>query len=125
MHEHVQPTHTYHITSHTELELKRHGLKLLGRDPDSFTPLHDGRYLMLQRDNAANIAEISKFSRRDARLYAQYEAHMTRLTKFVCVCVCMCVCVCVCVCVCMCVCVYVCVCMCYVYVYVYVCVCCV
>lgn len=66
-----------------ELELKsRHGLKYLYRDPSSFTPLLEGRYLLMGRDTNFNTQQIEKFSKRDAKLYPEYDAHLTRLTTF-------------------------------------------
>lgn len=53
----------------SDLELGRHGLKLLKRSPASFTPCLDGRYLLLGPDQALNHSEISKFSRSDAEAY--------------------------------------------------------
>lgn len=55
-----------------ELELGRHGLKLLKRNPSSFTPCLDGRYLLLGPDSDMNQSEISKFSARDALSYPRY-----------------------------------------------------
>ncbi|KAG6392922.1 hypothetical protein SASPL_147151 [Salvia splendens] len=46
-----------------ELELGRHGLKLLKRNPASFTPCVDGRYLLLGTDKTLNYSEISKYER--------------------------------------------------------------
>lgn len=57
------------ICMERELELKRHGLKLLRRNPSSFTPCLDGRYLLLGPDKELNHAEISKFSNKDAEAY--------------------------------------------------------
>ncbi|OWM66374.1 hypothetical protein CDL15_Pgr013591 [Punica granatum] len=56
-----------------ELELARHGLKLLKRSPSSFTPCLDGRYLLLGPDRELNHAEISKFSKRDAEAYPRLQ----------------------------------------------------
>ncbi|KAE8693275.1 AP-3 complex subunit sigma [Hibiscus syriacus] len=50
----------------SELDLARHGLKLLKRNPSSFTPCLDGRYLLLGPNKELNHSEISKFSKRDA-----------------------------------------------------------
>jgi phytoene dehydrogenase-like protein len=57
-----------------ELELARHGLRLLRRDPSSFTPLPDGRGLLLGPDPALCRREIARFSARDAERYPRYEA---------------------------------------------------
>jgi phytoene dehydrogenase-like protein len=66
-----------------DLRLKEHGLEILLRDPSSFTPLPDGRYLLLGHDEQANQREIAKFSPRDAAVYPQYEAMLTRLAQAV------------------------------------------
>lgn len=65
-----------------ELELKRHGMKLLKRDPSSFTPCLDGRYLLLGPDKELNHSEISKFSLRDADAYPRYESQLESFCKF-------------------------------------------
>ncbi|KAJ4714417.1 Pyridine nucleotide-disulfide oxidoreductase domain-containing protein 2 [Melia azedarach] len=65
-----------------ELELARHGLKLLKRSPSSFTPCLDGRYLLLGPDKELNHSEISKFSKRDADAYPRYEEQLEKFCKF-------------------------------------------
>jgi len=55
-----------------ELELAKHGLKLLKRNPSSFTPCLDGRYLLLGPDKDLNHSQISKFSKADADAYPKY-----------------------------------------------------
>ncbi|KAK3017162.1 hypothetical protein RJ639_007837 [Escallonia herrerae] len=66
----------------SELELPRHGLKLLKRNPSSFTPCLDGRYLLLGPDKELNTSEISKFSKRDAEAYPRYENQLENFCKF-------------------------------------------
>ncbi|KAK6125533.1 hypothetical protein DH2020_040724 [Rehmannia glutinosa] len=65
-----------------ELELARHGMKLLKRSPSSFTPCLDGRYLLLGPDKELNYSEISKFSKRDAEAYPRYENLLENFCKF-------------------------------------------
>ncbi|XP_010254832.1 PREDICTED: pyridine nucleotide-disulfide oxidoreductase domain-containing protein 2 isoform X2 [Nelumbo nucifera] len=65
-----------------ELELGRHGLKLLKRNPSSFTPCLDGRYLLLGPDAELNHSEISKFSKQDAEAYPRYENQLQRFCSF-------------------------------------------
>ncbi|CAI9110771.1 OLC1v1010850C1 [Oldenlandia corymbosa var. corymbosa] len=65
-----------------ELELGKHGLKLLKRNPSSFTPCLDGRYLLLGPDKDLNHAEISKFSKKDAEAYPRYEHQLENFCKF-------------------------------------------
>jgi len=62
-----------------ELALHRHGLRLLPRDPFSFTPLPDGRELLLGSDREASRASIARFSPRDARRYPVYERFLERI----------------------------------------------
>ena len=56
-----------------ELELEKYGYEVLLRNPSSFTPLPNGEYLFLGSDRDANIKEIGKFSKKDAKLYPRYE----------------------------------------------------
>lgn len=64
-----------------ELELARHGYRVLPRNPSSFTPLQDGRYLLMGADAELNRREIAKFSARDAQAYPAYEARLTRIAE--------------------------------------------
>ncbi|HUS24974.1 MAG TPA: NAD(P)/FAD-dependent oxidoreductase, partial [Candidatus Binatia bacterium] len=64
-----------------ELELARHGYRVLPRDPSSFTPLEDGRSLLLGPDAEFNRRQIAKFSPRDAEAYPRYEALLTRIAE--------------------------------------------
>lgn len=64
-----------------DLELRRHGYRVLARNPSSFTPFEDGRYLMLGRDLVENKREIAKFSQRDAERYPQYERLLERIAE--------------------------------------------
>ncbi len=62
-----------------ELRLKEYGLTILPRSPSSFTPLPDGRSLLMGPDAALNQREIGKFSMRDAAAYPRYEALLERI----------------------------------------------
>ena len=55
-----------------DLRLAEKGLKILRRNPSSFTPLLDGRSLTLGPDMAANQQEIAQFSKADAEAYPKY-----------------------------------------------------
>jgi phytoene dehydrogenase-like protein len=66
-----------------ELELKRHGFELLPRNPSSFTPFPDGRYLMLGPDAELNRKEVSKFSTRDAEALPRYEEMLLKVADFI------------------------------------------
>ena len=62
-----------------DLELGRHGYELLPRNPSSFTPFPDGRYLLMGPDAELNHREVSKFSVRDADRLPAYEAMLERI----------------------------------------------
>src|SRR5215471_20356952 len=49
-----------------DLKLHEYGLTLLERNPSSFTPFPDGRYLLMGPDASWNQRQIAKFSVRDA-----------------------------------------------------------
>jgi phytoene dehydrogenase-like protein len=66
-----------------DLRLAEHGFALLERNPSSFTPFPDGRYLLLGPDGAMNRREIAKFSARDAENYPKYEAMLERVADVV------------------------------------------
>jgi len=61
-----------------DLELKKHGFEMLPRNPSSFTPFPDQRYLMLGPDAELNRREIGKFSAKDADALPRYEAMLLR-----------------------------------------------
>ena len=63
------------------MELKRHGYKVLHRTPSSFTPLEDGRYLLLGPDEEMTRREIAKFSQRDAEAYPNYNRLLERIAE--------------------------------------------
>lgn len=66
-----------------DLDLHNFGLELLERNPPSFTPFLDGRYLILHQDLHQTQVEILKFSRNDAYYYPIYEANLDRVVGFV------------------------------------------
>jgi phytoene dehydrogenase-like protein len=66
-----------------DLKLAEHGFAVLERNPSSFTPFPDGRYLMLGPDGAMNRREIAKFSARDAENYPKYEAMLERVADVI------------------------------------------
>src|SRR3954468_18589744 len=62
-----------------ELKLKEYGLTILPRNPSSFTPLPDGRSLLLGPDADLCRREIAKFSAADAEAYPRYNAFLERV----------------------------------------------
>jgi phytoene dehydrogenase-like protein len=62
-----------------DLNLSAHGYHAYRKDPASFTPLADGRSLLLGADAAANAREIAGFEPRDVAGFAAFEAEAERL----------------------------------------------
>ena len=66
-----------------DLRLTDYGFEAIERNPASFSPFLDGRYLMLGTGSARDVDEIAKFSRRDAENYPRYEAMLERVASVV------------------------------------------
>jgi phytoene dehydrogenase-like protein len=66
-----------------DLRLKQYGFEVFERNPSSFTPFPDGRYLLMGPDSDLNLREIRKFSRRDAEAYPKYEKMLERVAAVV------------------------------------------
>ncbi len=66
-----------------ELELERHGYHVDAKDPAFFSAFPDGRHFFMWQDRAKTLAEIAKFSRRDAEVYPRYEDQLERLSQVV------------------------------------------
>jgi phytoene dehydrogenase-like protein len=66
-----------------DLELAKFGYVLLERNPASFTPFPDGRYLLLGSDPATDCAEIAKFNKNDADAFPRYEALLERIASLI------------------------------------------
>src|ERR1700756_3843242 len=57
-----------------DLELAKHGLRIVERPLSNFLPLDDGRYLKIGAGQTA--AEVAKFSQRDAGRLQAYAEHL-------------------------------------------------
>src|SRR5580704_7899479 len=66
-----------------ELELERFGYHVLPKDPASFSVYPDGRHLFFWGDERRTLAEIAKFSARDAEAFPKYEAYLEKLARVV------------------------------------------
>ncbi|MEX2114514.1 MAG: NAD(P)/FAD-dependent oxidoreductase [Pirellulales bacterium] len=64
-----------------ELRLDDYGFRVLPRSPSSFTPLPDGRSLLMGPEPGLNQREIARFSSRDADSYPRYEALLDRVAR--------------------------------------------
>jgi phytoene dehydrogenase-like protein len=59
-----------------DMELARHGLRIVIRPLSYFAPTNDGRYLILDKDAARTRAEVARFSPKDAERLPAFHAHM-------------------------------------------------
>jgi len=66
-----------------DLELKKFGYEILERNPSSFSPYPNGKYLMFWRDQKKTCEEIAKFSKKDAVRYPEFEKKLEELSRFV------------------------------------------
>jgi phytoene dehydrogenase-like protein len=66
-----------------DLRLGDYGFEAIERNPASFSPFLDGRYLMLGTGSVKDVEEIAKFSRCDAENYPKYEAMLARVASVV------------------------------------------
>src|SRR5262249_19679621 len=66
-----------------ELELEKHGYRVDAKDPAFFSAFPDGRHFFMWQDRSKTLQETSKFSRRDAEVYSQYEDQLERLAVVV------------------------------------------
>lgn len=66
-----------------ELELERFGYTVMPKDPAFFSAYPDGRHLFFWSDEKKTLAEIAKFSQRDAAAFPKYEAWLERLAVVV------------------------------------------
>src|SRR5271167_2278255 len=66
-----------HPTIIRDLDLARHGLRIVERPLSNFLPLPDGRYL--KSGPGRTRAEVAKFSARDAERLDAYEAGIERM----------------------------------------------
>ncbi|MCI0638960.1 MAG: NAD(P)/FAD-dependent oxidoreductase [Gemmataceae bacterium] len=66
-----------------DLRLADYGFACIERNPSSFSPFPDGRYLLLGPDAQLNQREISKFSAKDAGNYPKYEQMLERVAAVI------------------------------------------
>lgn len=66
-----------------ELELERFGYRVFPKDPAFFSAYPDGRHLFFWQDEKKTLAEIAKFSARDAAAFPKYEAYLESLAVVV------------------------------------------
>ncbi|MEZ5356197.1 MAG: NAD(P)/FAD-dependent oxidoreductase [Bryobacteraceae bacterium] len=64
-----------------ELELVRFGYSVEAKEPPFFSAFPDGRHLFTWQDERRTLAEIARFSPRDAERFGAYEAHVESLAR--------------------------------------------
>jgi phytoene dehydrogenase-like protein len=62
-----------------DLELAKYGYAVDPKDPSFFSPYPDGRHLFFWQSREKTLAEISKFSKRDAQAFVRFEDHLEKL----------------------------------------------
>ncbi|HMG33515.1 MAG TPA: NAD(P)/FAD-dependent oxidoreductase [Blastocatellia bacterium] len=66
-----------------DLELGKFGYYLYPKDPAFFTAFPDGQHLFFWQSQKKTVEELSKFSKRDAENYPEYEERLARLAEWV------------------------------------------
>jgi len=66
-----------------DMQLARHGYRVDAKDPAFFSPFPDGRYFFTWQDEAKTLAEVAKFSKRDAARMPAFDEQLERLAKLV------------------------------------------
>lgn len=66
-----------------DLKLAQAGYEVLVRDPSSFSPYPPNRHLIFWQDEQKTLAEIAKFSRRDAERYPAYERELEEVVAVI------------------------------------------
>ena len=64
-----------------DLDVWEHGLELLDRNPRSFMPFPDGRYIVSWEDHQEYLDQIAKFSRKEAKNYEVYDRDVERASE--------------------------------------------
>jgi phytoene dehydrogenase-like protein len=66
-----------------DMQLEKHGLKLISTDIATVSLSPDGRALTLYRNLEKSVQEISKFSQRDASRYPEFQQTLSKISKVI------------------------------------------
>ena len=66
-----------------DMQLERHGLKLISPDVATVSLSPDGRALTLYRNLEKSVQEISKFSQKDAARYPEFQQTLSKISKVI------------------------------------------
>ena len=64
-----------------DLDLAAYGYKVYPKDPPFFTPFPDGRHLFMWQDLQRTLAEVARFSEKDAVAFPAYDEHLETLSR--------------------------------------------
>src|SRR5436853_5820838 len=59
-----------------DLDLPRFGYQVDAKDPAFFSAFPDDRHLFMWQDGAKTLAELARFSKKDAQVFSDYELHL-------------------------------------------------
>ncbi len=65
-----------------DLDLVKHGLEIIRSEVNTFTPLPDGRHLLLWERSGKTIESIQQFSKSDGEKWLRFSAQMVKLAGF-------------------------------------------
>lgn len=66
-----------------DMQLEKHGLRLITPDVGAVALSPDGRALVLYNDVKKSVAEIGKFSQKDAAKYPEFQASLSKVGKVI------------------------------------------
>src|SRR5271169_1776228 len=66
-----------------DMQLEKHGLKLISPDVATVSLSPDGRALTLYRSLEKSVLEISKFSQKDAARYSEFQQTLSKISKVI------------------------------------------
>src|SRR6202050_2878892 len=66
-----------------DMQLEKHGLKLISPDVATVSLSPDGRALTLYRNLEKSVQEISKFSQKDAARYPEFQQTLNKISKVI------------------------------------------
>ncbi|MGH9498626.1 MAG: phytoene desaturase family protein [Terriglobales bacterium] len=66
-----------------DMQLEKHGLKLVSPDVATVSLSPDGRALTLYRNLEKSVAEIAKFSQKDAAKYPEFQQTLNKISKVI------------------------------------------
>ncbi len=64
-----------------DLKLAEYGYRVYPKDPPFFTPFPNERHLFMWQDLQRTVAELSRFSEKDAAVFSAYDEHLEKLAQ--------------------------------------------